>query len=111
MAELLTVGEFSRLTHLTVKALHQYHEVGGLEPALIDPFTGYRYYALHQVEAAHLVRRLREVRMPVPQVRVVLAAPDGPTSVCDGRSARGHRQRAGGRALRRHLVRGRRAGG
>jgi DNA-binding transcriptional MerR regulator len=83
MAELLTVGEFSRLTHLTVKALHHYHQVGVLEPALIDPFTGYRYYSAHQVEVAHLVRRLREVRMPVPQVRAVLAAPDGPARIAE----------------------------
>lgn len=76
MAELLTVGEFSRLTHLTVKALRHYHDVGVLEPTLVDPLTGYRYYAMDQVPAAHLVRRLREVRMPVAGVRRVLVAPD-----------------------------------
>jgi DNA-binding transcriptional MerR regulator len=83
MAELLTVGEFSRLTHLTVKALHHYHQVGVLEPAVIDPFTGYRYYAARQVEVAHLVRRLRQVRMPVAQVRAVLAAPDEPARLAE----------------------------
>jgi DNA-binding transcriptional MerR regulator len=72
----LTVGEFSRLTHLTVKTLHHYHEVGVLTPADVDPVTGYRRYALDQVEPALLVRRLRGVGMPVPQVRAVLAADD-----------------------------------
>lgn len=75
MAQLLTVGEFSRLTHLTVKALHHYHESGVLEPAAVDPFTGYRYYGPDQLPAAHLVRRLREVRMPLAEVRALLAAP------------------------------------
>jgi DNA-binding transcriptional MerR regulator len=79
VAELLTVGEFSRLTHLTVKALRHYHDVGVLEPALVDPSSGYRYYAAEQVEVAHLVRRLREVRMPIAGVRQVLAAPDSAT--------------------------------
>ncbi|MEU8663289.1 MerR family transcriptional regulator [Actinoplanes philippinensis] len=76
MPELLTVGEFSRLTHLTVKALRHYHDVGVLEPAWVDPSTGYRYYTAEQVDAAQLVRRLREVRMPVAGVRRVVSAAD-----------------------------------
>jgi DNA-binding transcriptional MerR regulator len=75
-AGLVTVGEFSRLTHLTVKTLHHYDDVGLLDPADVDPVTGYRYYALDQVASAQLIRRLRAVRMPVPQVRAVLGAPD-----------------------------------
>ncbi|MEU8820454.1 MerR family transcriptional regulator [Actinoplanes sp. NPDC048796] len=76
MAELLTVGEFSRLTHLTIKALRRYHDVGVLEPSWVDPSTGYRYYTAEQVEPAQLVRRLREVRMPVADVRRVVSAAD-----------------------------------
>jgi len=41
--------------------------------------TGYRRYALEQVPSAHLARRLREIRMPLEQMRAVLAAPDTPT--------------------------------
>ena len=46
---LLTIGEFSRMTHLSVKALRHYHDVGILEPAAIDPYSGYRSYAADQV--------------------------------------------------------------
>jgi DNA-binding transcriptional MerR regulator len=76
MPQLISVGEFARLTHLTVKTLHHYHDVGVLTPAAVDPDTGYRRYGLDQLERAQLIRRLRAVRMPVPQVRAVLAAPD-----------------------------------
>jgi DNA-binding transcriptional MerR regulator len=76
MAQMLTVGEFSQLTHLTVKALHHYHQTGVLEPVLVDPVTGYRYYDPDQVETAHLVRRLRAVRMPLAEIQTVLAAAD-----------------------------------
>jgi hypothetical protein len=41
----LTIGEFSRVTHLSVKTLRHYHEVGLLEPVHVDPGTGYRRYA------------------------------------------------------------------
>jgi DNA-binding transcriptional MerR regulator len=76
---MLTVGEFSRLTHLPIKTLHHYHEVGVLVPARVDPTTGYRRYAAEQVPSAHLARRLREVRMPLDELRAVLAAP-GPAA-------------------------------
>jgi DNA-binding transcriptional MerR regulator len=74
MPETFTVGEFSRLTHLPVKTLHHYHEVGVLAPAEVDPVTGYRRYRPDQVAVAHLVRRLRDVRMPLAEIRAVLAA-------------------------------------
>jgi DNA-binding transcriptional MerR regulator len=76
---MLTVGEFSRLTHLPIKTLHHYHEVGVLVPIRVDPTTGYRHYAPEQVPSAHLARRLREVRMPLDELRAVLAAP-GPAA-------------------------------
>jgi DNA-binding transcriptional MerR regulator len=72
----ITVGELSRLSHLPVKTLHHYHEVGVLVPAVVDPATGYRRYTLDQVETAHLARRLRDVRMPLTEMAAVLAAGD-----------------------------------
>lgn len=75
-AHAVPIGEFSRLTYLSVKTLHHYHDVGLLEPASIDPSTGYRRYSLDQVARAHLIRRLRDLDMPVADVRAVLTAPD-----------------------------------
>jgi DNA-binding transcriptional MerR regulator len=75
MQNLVTIGEFSRLSHLTAKALRHYHEVGLLEPDRIDP-SGYRRYSTAQVPQAQLVRRLRELDMPVADVKAVLSAPD-----------------------------------
>jgi DNA-binding transcriptional MerR regulator len=42
MAAGLTVGDFSRATHLRVKTLRHYHQVGLLQPATVNPDTGYR---------------------------------------------------------------------
>jgi DNA-binding transcriptional MerR regulator len=75
----VTIGEFSRLTHLSVRTLHHYHAEGVLAPSAVDPATGYRRYGLDQLAAAQLVRRLRAVRMPVPQLRAVVLAPDDAT--------------------------------
>jgi DNA-binding transcriptional MerR regulator len=75
----LSIGDFSRMTFLTVKALRHYHDVGLLEPARTDPSTGYRYYAPAQVAEARLIRRLRDLDLPVEEVKAVLSAPDEPT--------------------------------
>lgn len=72
----LTIGDFSRITHLSVKTLRYYHRVGLLEPADVNPETGYRYYGIAQVPTAQAIRRYRDLDMPVDDVRSVLAAPD-----------------------------------
>jgi len=72
----LTIGEFSKMTYLSVKALRHYHDVGLLEPADIDPASGYRHYSADQVATAQAIRRFRDLDMPIEQVRTVLQAPD-----------------------------------
>ena len=74
MTTTVSVGRFATITHLSVKTLRHYHQVGLLEPAEVDPHTGYRYYALEQLPTAQLIRRLRDLRMPVADVRAVLVA-------------------------------------
>jgi hypothetical protein len=44
----LTVGDFSRITHLSVKTLRHYHQVGLLEPVAVNPDTGSRYRVVRQ---------------------------------------------------------------
>jgi DNA-binding transcriptional MerR regulator len=76
MANLLTIGEFSCLTHVSVKALRHYHDVGLLAPTDVDPATGYRFYAAAQAPTALLIRRFREMDMPLEQIKAVLVAAD-----------------------------------
>jgi DNA-binding transcriptional MerR regulator len=73
---LLSIGDFSRMTHLSVKALRHYHDMGVLVPAAIDPFSGYRSYDTGQVPTAQVIRRLRDLNMPLDQIRAVLEASD-----------------------------------
>src|SRR5207237_7160032 len=73
---LLGIGDFSRMTFLSVKTLRHYHEIGLLPPAEIDRESGYRRYALAQVPTAQVIRRLRELGMPLEGVRDVMEAPD-----------------------------------
>jgi DNA-binding transcriptional MerR regulator len=76
MRVLLPIGDFARMTHLTVKALRHYHELGLLEPAAVDPASGYRLYGAEQVPVAQVIRRFRDLGMPLDEIRAVLRAPD-----------------------------------
>jgi DNA-binding transcriptional MerR regulator len=76
MSTPLTIGDFSRATHLSVKTLRHYHRIGLLEPAEVDPDTGYRRYRTDQIPVAQVIRRFRDLEMPLEEIQAVLAAPD-----------------------------------
>lgn len=76
MTQGVAIGEFARLCHLSAKALRYYHEIELLVPDAVDETTGHRRYATGQVGDAHLIRRLRELDMPLAEIRGVLAEPD-----------------------------------
>jgi DNA-binding transcriptional MerR regulator len=90
MDTVVGIGEFSKMSYLSVKALRHYHDVGLLEPAAVDPATGYRRYTTSQVPVAHAIRRFRDLDMAIDEIRLVLQAPDAG---------------AGNRAILRHLER------
>ncbi len=75
MTTKLSIGDFSKMTYLSVKALRRYHDMGLLVPALVDRFTGYRYYETAQVPTGQVIRRFRDLGMPLEQVKEVLEAP------------------------------------
>ncbi|MBO0594737.1 MerR family transcriptional regulator [Nesterenkonia sp. E16_7] len=74
MAAFMTIGDFSRATRLSAKALRFYHQVGLLEPAAVDPVNSYRLYDAEQIRDARVVQHLRSLDMPVDEIKRVLQA-------------------------------------
>lgn len=72
---LMTIGDFARDAGLTPKALRLYDDLGLLPPAEVDPWSGYRRYAPHQLERARLVATLRLLGMPLARITRVLDLP------------------------------------
>jgi DNA-binding transcriptional MerR regulator len=70
--ELLTISTFARRVGLTPSALRFYDDCGLLRPAEVDEQNGYRYYSPEQEPRAALLRDLREIDLPLADVRVVL---------------------------------------
>lgn len=56
---MLSIGEFSRATGLTLKAIRFYDEKGLLPPAAVDPSTGYRSYDAASIDRARVIVALR----------------------------------------------------
>lgn len=67
------IGEFSRITGLTVRALRLYHEEGLLEPDLVDDDSGYRYYREDKVPVALLIMKLKDLGFPLVEIRSIVS--------------------------------------
>jgi DNA-binding transcriptional MerR regulator len=72
-AVMLKIGEFSQLGQVTVRALRHYDELDLLKPAYINPESDYRYYTIEQLPALHRIVALKEMGLPLSQIRELLA--------------------------------------
>ena len=69
---MFTIGEFSRMTGLTVKTLRFYHEEGLLVPTAVDDQTGYRYYDVSLVQLARTIDFLKGLDFSLAEIRELL---------------------------------------
>lgn len=70
----MTIGEFSRRSQLSLKALRLYERLGLLRPVTVDGRNGYRRYHESQLYTARLIVMLRMLDMPLPEVGRVVSA-------------------------------------
>lgn len=69
---MLKIGEFSRLSQVTIKTLHHYDELGLIKPAHIDPLTNYRFYSVEQLPRIHRIMALKEMGLSLEQIGIML---------------------------------------
>lgn len=69
---MFSIGEFSRISGLSIRTLRFYHDKGLLEPAVIDPESGYRYYDTRSVELAGVISGLKEFEIPLDDIAQLL---------------------------------------
>jgi DNA-binding transcriptional MerR regulator len=85
---LLSIGTLSNASHLSIKALRRYHELGLLVPAVVDARTGYRGYSITQITEARIIRRLRQLDLPLDDVARILKDPATTATVLGEHRAR-----------------------
>ncbi len=66
------IGEFSKLTQVSIRMLRYYDETGLLKPAETDMFTGYRLYSADQIPRLNKIIFLRDTGFNVSEIAVAL---------------------------------------
>ena len=66
------IGDFSRLSRVSVKTLRYYDEVGLLTPARVDRFTRYRYYAAEQLHCLNRILALKDLGFSLEEIASML---------------------------------------
>ena len=66
------IGEFSKMSKTTIKALRYYEKEGILKPAFIDQDTSYRYYESSQLVHISKIISLRQTGLSINDIRMVL---------------------------------------
>lgn len=66
------IGDFSKLSQVTVKALRYYDEIGLLKPANVDQFTAYRYYSADQFPRLNRILTFKDLGFSLDQIARLL---------------------------------------
>ena len=66
------IGDFSRLSFVTVKTLHYYDEIGLLKPVKVDRFTGYRYYSANQLPRLNYIIALKNLGLSLDEIAILV---------------------------------------
>ena len=59
---MLKIGDFSKLSRVSIRMLRHYDEIGLLTPGKVDAFTGYRYYGEEQLPTIYRINAMKEIR-------------------------------------------------
>lgn len=70
---MIKIGDFARLSQVSVVTLRHYDDLGLLKPASVDPFTGYRYYSAGQLPRLNRILALKDLGFSLEQIESVLA--------------------------------------
>ncbi len=70
---MLKIGDFSKLSYVSIKALRLYDQKGLLKPAKIDNANGYRYYAASQLSRLNRILALKDLGFSLEQIKTLLA--------------------------------------
>ena len=73
---MLKIGEFSKLSRVSVRMLRHYDEIGLLSPARIDPDTEYRYYRADQLPIVGRITALKDMGFSLADIARILAVYD-----------------------------------
>lgn len=72
---MFTIGEFSRLSHVSARMLRHYDAIGLLRPAHVGMENGYRYYTAEQLSTLVQIETLKDYGFPLAEIPALLGLP------------------------------------
>ena len=72
MKELYYIGEVSEVLNISTQTLRYYDKIGILQPAYVDPNTGYRRYTYDQISYADRIRHLQNLGLSLEEIRAAI---------------------------------------
>ena len=69
---MIRIGDFSKLSRISVKTLRYYDEMGLLKPIQVDGATGYRFYEYSQIAVLHRILALKDLGFSLEEIRSLL---------------------------------------
>ncbi|PKM73209.1 MAG: MerR family transcriptional regulator [Firmicutes bacterium HGW-Firmicutes-16] len=78
---MLKIGDFSKLSRISIRMLRHYNEIGLLTPACTDNFTSYRYYSEDQLPVAGRINALKDMGFGLSTIDEILRSYDKPQAI------------------------------
>ena len=69
---MLRIGDFSKLSRISIRMLRHYDEIGILHPESVDNFTGYRYYSESQLPLVGRIQALKSLGFGLSVIKEIL---------------------------------------
>lgn len=69
---MVKIGEFSKLSRISIRMLRHYDEIGLLKPETSDPVNGYRYYSVRQLAITGRIYTLKEMGFGLSEISEIL---------------------------------------
>lgn len=80
---MLRIGDFSKLSRISIRMLRHYDEIGLLIPKRIDDFTSYRYYSEEQLAVASRIIALKDMGFSLSAMKEILRSYDNPKALSE----------------------------
>lgn len=80
---MLRIGDFSKLSRISIRMLRHYDEIGLLIPKTTDDFTSYRYYSEEQLPIAGRIIALKDMGFDLATIAKILKSYDNPQAIAE----------------------------
>ncbi|WMC91433.1 MerR family transcriptional regulator [Kineothrix sp. MB12-C1] len=101
---MLKIGDFSKLSRISIRMLRHYDELGLLMPKTIDNFTGYRYYAEDQLPVASRIASLKDMGFGLSAIGEILKNYEDPQALSEFLTVKQAEVQADAEEARRRLL-------